>query len=264
MKASGCIVVIAVFAFTYSGFSQGVLGKLKQKAVQVTEQEANKKINQKTGTGPQGTDQPGGNTGGTPGNSGTPGNTTGGGLVITPPDVKENMDDAGNSFKAGNYSDARYALKQAMLGIEMEIGNQVLKSLPETVTGLAKIESSDQVTSMGYGWVGLTVQREYQKNDKHLNVTIANNAAWMSAVNMYLSNTNYASTSGDQNWKQTKVKGYRGVIEYSDGSGYKLSVPIGQSSLIVWQGINFASEQEMMNAANAFDLDGIKNKLGEK
>lgn len=261
MKAKSCVIAIALFGVSLSGFSQGVLGKLKQKAAQITEQEVNKQINQKTGTNTPNTGAPGTNT---PGSSGTPGNTTGGGLVVTPPDVRENITEAEGAFKAGNYSDARFALKQAMLGVEMEIGNQVLKSLPESVVGLAKIQESDQVTSMGYGWVGLTVQREYEKSDKHLRVTIANNAAWMSAVNMYLSNANYASTSGEQNWKQTKVKGYRGVIEYSDASGYKLSVPIGQSSLIVWEGINFASEQDMMSAANAFDLDGIKTKLGEK
>ena len=54
------------------------------------------------------------------------------------------------------------------------------------------------------------------------------------------------------------------MIEYNEGSGYKLSVPVGQSSLIVWEAINFASEQEVMNAANAFDIDGIKKMLGEQ
>ncbi|HEU5293031.1 MAG TPA: hypothetical protein VFU05_20440, partial [Cyclobacteriaceae bacterium] len=61
-----------------------------------------------------------------------------------------------------------------------------------------------------------------------------------------------------------KVKGYKGIIEYNEGSGYKLTVPIGQSSLIVWEGVNFANEKEMMDAANAFDIDGIKKILGEK
>ena len=94
---------------------------------------------------------------------------------------------------------------------------------------------------------------------------MANNSAWMSAVNMYLANGGYAQqTNGQQNWKQTKVKGYRAVIEYDESSGYKLSVPLGQTSLIVWEGVNFASEQEMMSAANSFDIDGIKKMLGEK
>jgi hypothetical protein len=86
----------------------------------------------------------------------------------------------------------------------------------------------------------------------------------MAAYNAYMMNSSYSSSGGQQNWKQTKVKGYKGIIEYSDGSGYKLSVPLGQSSLIVWEGINLANEQEMMNAASAFDIDGIKKKLGEK
>jgi hypothetical protein len=60
------------------------------------------------------------------------------------------------------------------------------------------------------------------------------------------------------------LKGYRAIIEYSEGSGYELSVPIGQSSIIVFKGVNFASEAEMMKAAEVFDIDGIKKELGEQ
>ena len=87
----------------------------------------------------------------------------------------------------------------------------------------------------------------------------------MSAVNMYMANGGYAQTTGgQQNWKQTKVKGHKAIIEYDESSGYKLSVPLGQSSLIVLEGINYETEQEMMSAANTFDIDGIKKKLGEQ
>ncbi len=80
-----------------------------------------------------------------------------------------------------------------------------------------------------------------------------------------LANGGYAqSTGGEQNWKQTKVKGHRAVIEYDENSGYKLSVPLGQTSLIVWEAVNFATEQEVMTAANAFDIDGLIKTLGEK
>ncbi len=258
MKLKSVATLALGVVISWPGNSQGIVNRLKQKASQATEKAIEKQIDPKSNSGNQGSSS--GNQ------SDNPTNTTGAGLVINPPDVKQNLAEADASFKSGNYSDARYAVRQAMLGVEMEIGQKVLASLPESVMGLKKEAESDKVTSMGYGWVGLTIHREYAAGNKHLSVDIANNAAWMSAVNAYLASGGYAqqSSSGQQNWKQTKVKGYKGVIEYNEGSGYKLSVPIGQSSLIVWQGINFATEQDMMNAANAFDIDGIKNKLGEK
>ncbi|MBY0435980.1 MAG: hypothetical protein K2U26_17960, partial [Cyclobacteriaceae bacterium] len=155
---------------------------------------------------------------------------------------------------------------QAMLGVELEIGNKILKSLPETISALPKDASADQVTSTGYGWAGLTIQRKYANpKGKEFRTTVANNAMWMSSVNMYLSSGGYAQqTGGQQNWKQVKVKGYRSIIEFNEGSGYKLSVPVGQSSLVVMEGVNFATENEMLAAANAIDFDGIRKMLGEQ
>lgn len=241
-----------------------ILNKIKEKASKKAEKalekslglEDEKKNNPNTPGGP-----------GSEGNNGNnPNNNTGGGLITTPPDVQENIADAQASFKSGSYGDARYSIQQAMLGVEMEIGNKVLESLPQSISGLAKDESSDQVTSTGYGWVGLTIQREYNdKKDKEFRVTVANNAMWMSALNMYMSSGGYSQTTGgEQNWKQTKLKGNRAIIEYNERSGYKLSVPIGQSSLIVFEGVNFATEQDMMKAAEVVDIDGIKKMLGEQ
>lgn len=210
-----------------------------------------------------------GNNSGAPGQNNTggknnPSNRGGQGLVTTPPNVNENLSSAETAFKNASYAEARYSIQQAMLGVEMEIGQKILKSLPETVAGLKKDEKADQVTSTGWGWVGLTIQREYEEGDKQLRVIIANNNAWMQAVNLYF-NSGYAQTTGgEQKWKQTKVKGYRAIIEYDESSGYKLSIPLGQTSLIVYEGVNFATEQEMMNAANIIDIDGIKKQLGEK
>jgi hypothetical protein len=250
----------------FSAYGQGLVGKLKQKAEQAAEKSLEKKAKEKAGVS---TDNPSDDSGNSSSNSSNsssrPSNKGGGGLITTPPDVNQNLSDAEAAYKASNYGEARYAVQQAMLGVELEIGNKVLKSLPESVSGLPKQPESDQVTSTGWGWAGLTIQREYLKDDKQLKATIANNSAWMSAVNMYLANGGYAQqTNGQQNWKQIKVKGYRGIIEYNESTGYKISVPIGQSSLIVWEGVNFASEQDIMNAANTFDIDGIKQMLGEK
>jgi hypothetical protein len=266
MKRIIFIVTLGLVATSFAGMCQGLVGKLKQKAEQAAEKSLEKKAAEKTGVSSEGNNssQPG-NASGPSGSSGRPANKGGSGLVTAPPDVKQNLSDAEAAYKTNKFGEARYAVQQAMLGVEMEIGNKVLSSLPESVSGLPRKAEEDQVTSAGWGWTGLTIQRVYNKNDKELRTTIANNSAWMAGVNMYFANTGYAQqTNGQQNWKQVKVKGHKAIIEYDDNSGYKLSVPLGQSSLIVWEGINFASEQEMMNAASSFDIDGIKKTLGEQ
>jgi hypothetical protein len=247
-----------------------LVGKLKQKASQAAEKALEKKAEEKTGISTdndqQNQDNGNSNSGSNSNSGNRPTNKGGSGLISTPPDVNQNLSEAESAYKTGSYGEARYAVQQAMLGVEMEIGQKVLKSLPQSVAGLKMNAEADQVTSTGWGWAGLTILREYNNTeDKQLRTTVANNSAWMSAVNMYLANGGYAqSTNGQQNWKQTKVKGYKAIIEYEESTGYKLSVPLGQTSLIVWEGVNFASEQEMMSAANSFDIDGIKKMLGEK
>src|SRR5687768_4209681 len=261
-----CLLTVA---FAFPGNSQGFVNKLKQKADQAAQKALEKKAKEKAGISDANDEGTAGEGPADPDNTSQtrnrPSNKGGGGLIATPPDVKQNLADAETSYKAGSYGEARYAVQQAMLGVEMEIGKKVLESLPESVSGLEKVEEADQVTSSGYGWAGLTIHREYLNDDKQLTITVANNSAWMSAVNMYLANGGYSqTTNGEQNWKQTKVKGHKGIIEYDDNTGYKLSVPLGQTSMIVWEGVNFGSEGDMMAAASSFDIDGVKKMLGEK
>jgi hypothetical protein len=137
--------------------------------------------------------------------------------------------------------------------------------LPTSIEGLAKDSSLDQVTSTGWGWAGLTIKREYFKEDQELRFTIANNSAYMQAINMYLGNTGYMQTSGgEQKWKQVKVQDQKAVIEYEQSSGYKLSVPLGQTSLLMYEGVNFKNEQEFLKAVGNIKIETIKNQLGEK
>lgn len=244
-----------------------LMKKLKDKANAVADKVIDKKIDDKaeevTGVSNSG----GGNNSGSSsaGSKNNPRNKGGAGLISTPPDVKENLAQAETSFSGAKYSEARYAVQQAMLGVELQIGQAILKSLPQAIGDLKYDAAADQVTSTGWGWAGLTIYREYGKDDKQLRFSVANNAVWMQAINLYFNNGGYAqSTGGQQNWKQTKIKGLRAVIEYSEGSGYKLSAPLGQTSLLIYEGVNYANEQEFMKAAEQIDVDNIKKQLGEK
>lgn len=261
------LICLIVLSFSFNAASGQVLNKLRQKVENSADKAIDKALDGKkkneSGTSTDNTnssEEPATESGRRKAQN------KGGSLVSTPPDVKQNLADAETSFKSGKYGEARYAVQQAMLGVEMEIGQEILKSLPETISSLKKDGQADKVTSTGWGWAGLTIQRVYTDNkDKELTLTVANNAVWMSAVNMYLANGAYSQSSGgEQNWKQTKLKGHKAIIEFDENSGYKLSVPLGQSSIIVYEGVNFANEQDMMNAASAVDIEAIKKKLGEQ
>jgi hypothetical protein len=263
-KAKWLLYLLVPACIVHSAEGQ-VLRKIKEKAESAVNKALDKKVDEKVGTQPE-------NTGGSPGDRSKGGNTTGGGLVTTPPDVNASLADAEAAFKKNQYGEARFSVQQAMLGVEMMIGKEILKGLPDKVDVLVKDTLSDKVASTSWGWVGLTIERDYieggrdntKDGRKELDFMLANNSAWLSAVNMYLSG-GYAQSSGEQqNWKQTRLKGNKAVIEYDQSSGYKITVPLGQASLLILGGRNFATEQDFMKACETFDLDKIKAQIGEK
>ncbi len=193
---------------------------------------------------------------------GRPGNNTSGGLITTPPDVEKNLSTAESAFDGKKYGEARYALQQAIVGIEMEMGNKVMANLPKKVNGIDYIEDSDKVTSTGMAFAGLTIFREYYNDEQAVDITIASNSAWLSSANMYL--TNPAYSSGQENMKAITIQDFRGVLEFSEYEGYKLSVPLGQTSIAVIKLVNMADENAAMKVANEFDLAGIQKQLGDK
>lgn len=269
MKTKYILAFVSVMLFSYPGLSQNLLKKIQKqaedKALKKTDDALNDalfgKDKNESSTGTSGT-----NNTGTSGNSGSSGtaNTTGGGLISEPPDVVANINDASQAFGVKNYGTAKYALRQAMVGVEMEMGHNILNNLPKNVDGLNMQPELDRVTSVSYGFVGLTMERVYKGGNKELKVSIGNNSAMLSAANMMLASSAYATSSTDQNYKQVTFKGYRSVLQYDDYSGYTLSVPFGQSSILVVNGINYDNEKNLMSAAEAFDIESIKTELGEK
>lgn len=238
--------------------AQGILNKIKKK----TEDEVVKGLFGKDDK--KSSSETNSNTGSSSENSSSVSNKKGGGLSKEAPDVNGNIDDAEASFDRKDYSDARYAVRQAILGIEFEIGQNILNDLPDEIAGLPAVKNEDNITSSGIGFVGMIISRVYRGNDMEIRITVGNDAAMVSAANAYLASGAYASSSADQDYKTLKFQDERGVITWDEYAGYTLSVPFGQSSIFVTEGVNFESEDDFMNASNEVTLSNIKNQLGEK
>ncbi len=260
----GCM--LAFFSLPVGVSAQGFLKKLKEKAEQKIENAVDKKV----GTNSTSSENNNTNNAGASSNSssstGRPSNKGGAGLTnTTPPDVLVQVNDAEAAHNAKNYSDARYSLQQALMGIEIQLGRQILKSLPPTVSQLPADTVQDKVMSTQWGWSNLSIQRIYRKDDKQLTITIGNNSAYAGAMNVYFANAGMIqSSSNTQNFKQVRVKGNKAIIQYDENRGYTLMTQLGQTSMIVWECINYATEQDVMAAAESFDVDAIKKLLGEQ
>lgn len=252
------------FCFVIPAEAQGLLKKLKNKVEDKVEDKVLDGVDDALGNDRETNNQNSNRDYDSNSSANRPSNNRGGGLIVEPPDVEENLQSGEAAYQDKKYSDARFAIRQAIIGVEMEIGKKVLNSLPEKVNQLNFIKEDDKVTSSGIGFVGLTIERSYNQDEQQLDVTIANNSAWLASVNAYLSNTAYASTGTDQQYKNVNIQDHRAVLEYDDYSGYKLSVPIGQSSIIIFEGVNFNDEPELMAAANQININEIKKQLGEK
>ncbi|MFN3556735.1 MAG: hypothetical protein ACK4VN_12285 [Bacteroidales bacterium] len=192
-------------------------------------------------------------------------NQSGGGLTQEVPDVNKAISDASASFSSKDYRAAKQALRQALWGVELEMGQNVLASMPTRVSGLTYIESSDRVTSTGIGFVGLVIERVYSdNNDKELSAAVGNDAGLLGLAGAFAASGMYMQSTDQTQQKQIRFQDHTAYIQYDDHTGYSLTAPFGQSSIFVLKGVNFSSESEFMQAANQFSLQTIKQKLGEK
>ncbi len=268
MKKLLSIFFLPAFLFISTSSQAQFLKKLKQKVSETTnrvidkkvDEAVDKKVEDATGIDAGSSSNSGSSSAGKPANKG------GAGLTNTPPpDVKQQMTDAETAYTQKKYSEARYSVQQALVGVEIQLGRKLLQSLPAQVDGMPKDTLQDKVMSTAWGWSNMTIQRVYSDgNDKQVTVNIGSSGLYAGLVNMYFNSAYVQADANKQNVKQVKVKGNKAIIQYDDSKGYTLIVPLGQSSMIVWECINFADENEVMNMANQFDIDGIKKTLGEQ
>jgi hypothetical protein len=255
----------AAIAIQTESNAQGFLKKLKDKVEKKAEDALDKKIADKTGVGNttgNGTANPNPTSNS---KNGRPVNTSGEGLKnSTVPDVLQQITDADLAYNKQQFGEARFSVQQALLGVELQIGKQLLQSLPAEVAGLPKDSTEDRVMSARYGWANLTIQRIYQKDDKQLSILIGNNAMYAGALDMYFGFAATQSNGETQNTKQIRIKGNKAIIQFEEREGYTILMQMGTSGMITWKGINFTTEKDMMDAVQQFDIDSIKKTMGEQ
>ena len=174
-------------------------------------------------------------------------------------DFKKDVAAAKASYKAGKLEEAHFALQQTLQALDITIGKEVLKLLPQSMDSLKVNTKEDNVTG-NVSFVGATIHRVYGAGPKKAEVQIVNNSPLLTTLNAFLTSPLLAGLGNDGKSKVLKIQGYKSRLTKEDndnngGPGYKLEIPL--SNALITMDINNSSENEILAMANSIPLEKI-------
>lgn len=177
--------------------------------------------------------------------------------------VNKELATAKTSYKAGKYEDAHFALQNSLQELDIKIGKEVLKLLPEKMDTLKSVSKEDNVTG-NVSFVGATIHRSYGLGTKKVGIDIVNNSPLLGTLNAFLTNPMLAKLSSDGKSKVLKIQGYKSRLTKEDDSeggtpGYKLEIPF--SNALITMNVSNATETEIMAMANTLPLEKISKLI---
>jgi hypothetical protein len=174
-------------------------------------------------------------------------------------DFAKNMTEARTSYSSGSLTDARFAMEQMLHDLDMTIGKEILKLLPESMNDLSANIDQDNVNGVGAGFgMGLYVQRTFGNDNKTGAIYIINNSPLINSISAFLSMP-FVGRSSDGNQKMVKVQGYKGMLtKTASETGevhYELQVPLSNTLFTIK--LDDTNEDEFLKITDSIPLAKI-------
>src|SRR3954454_1849810 len=109
-------------------------------------------------------------------------------------DFKKDVAAAKASYSSGKLEDAHFALQQMLVEMDITIGKEVIKLLPEKMDTL-KVNIKEDNVNGNVGFVGATIHRSYGMGTKKAEIEIVNNSPLLGTLNAFLTNPLLAKMS---------------------------------------------------------------------
>jgi hypothetical protein len=182
-------------------------------------------------------------------------------LLCTAPtqaqDVNAKLNEAESAYNGKNLDDARFALQGALNEINMLIGQDILKMLPQKMSDMACNTKEDNVSGAA-GFAGLSIIRTYGTEARTAEVNILGDSPMVASLNALLAMPMIMGS--DPNQKRIKVGDYKGMLqkETSDNvvTGYTVQLPVN-STLVTFKVEGSFSENEVMSMAQTIPVAQI-------
>ena len=171
-------------------------------------------------------------------------------------DFKKDIGTAQSAYSAGKLEEAHFALLQALQEIDIRIGQEVLKLLPQQLDTMKVNTKDDQVTG-NMGFIGTTIRRTYGKAPGG-ELSIISNSPFISSLNALLNAPLVGGMMNDANHKIVRIQGYKGRMEKSTGEkgeNYSLDIPLNNS--LITLKANQSSESLFLKMAEMIPFQQI-------
>jgi hypothetical protein len=174
-------------------------------------------------------------------------------------DVNSQLGEARKYYGNGDLQSARFALQQTMHEIDLAIGREILKLLPQKMGEMPAVETSDEYNATSLGYAGIFVNRYYgDREEKHASIQLITDSPLLTGINAILSLPMIGI--GDPNQKRIRIGSYQGLMQKStDESGivsWDVQIPFS-SSLLTFQCVGIDDEKTVTNMANTIPLDAM-------
>jgi hypothetical protein len=178
-------------------------------------------------------------------------------VAVQAQDFSKDIADAKTAYSSGNLADAHFSLEQAVQEIDMIVGKEVLKLLPDKMNDAASDPTQDQV-SANVGFVGATVHRSYGTTGSQ--VEIISNSPLIASLNAFLNMPFVGGMMRNSTTKVVKIQGYKSRLEKVGDNengkpNYQLQIPF--KSALITITANGMDENGVMSFANSIPLDKI-------
>jgi hypothetical protein len=179
--------------------------------------------------------------------------------IASAQDFKNYVAAAKTSYKAGKLEEAHFALQQTLQQLDITIGKEVIKLLPEAMDTLKAIVKEDNVTG-NVSFVGATIHRAYGAGAKKAQIEIVNNSPLLGTLNAFLTSPLLAGLGSDGKSKVLKIQGFKSRLTKEDNTNgalpaYNLEIPL--SNALISLHVSNAGENEVLSFANSLPLDKI-------
>lgn len=177
--------------------------------------------------------------------------------AIAQGDFKTQMATAKKSYATGKLEEAHFALQQALQELDLIVGKEVLKLMPQKLDTLLTNAKDDRVGA-NVGFIGATIHRSYGNQNK-VDIEIINNSPLVNTLTSLLNSGMFGGMMRDEKTKVVKVQGYKARLEKqgeeNGQSNYELQIPFSGALMTVRA--KGMEESQVLSAVNSFPLADI-------